>query len=72
MVPTSSADLGKTLDAPAEKRDHYRANQAKVTAENKRKAEERIAKLTLADVDSTEAIVQRTEVAHEIEAAACK
>ncbi|KAG0356855.1 hypothetical protein BG005_004186 [Podila minutissima] len=72
VVPTSSADLGKTLDAPAEKRDHYRANQAKVTAENKRKAEERIAKLTLADVDSTEAIVQRTEVAHEIEAAACK
>ncbi|KAF9332611.1 hypothetical protein BG006_004534 [Podila minutissima] len=72
VVPTSPADLGKTLDALAEKRDHYRANQAKVTAENKRKAEERIAKLTLADVDSTEAIVQRTEVAHEIEAAACK
>ncbi|KAF9312522.1 hypothetical protein BG003_006191 [Podila horticola] len=72
VVPTSSADLGKTLDALAEKRDHYRAIQAKVTTENKRKAEERIAKLTLADVESTEAIVQRTEVAHEIEAAVCK
>ncbi|KAF9374247.1 hypothetical protein CPB97_012215 [Podila verticillata] len=72
VVPTSPADLGKTLDALAEKRDHYRANQAKVTAENKRKAEERIAKLTLTDVESTEAIVHRTEVAHVIEAAAFK
>ncbi|KAG0015405.1 hypothetical protein BGZ82_001408 [Podila clonocystis] len=72
VVPTSPADLGKTLDALAEKRDHYRANQAKVTAENKRKAEERIAKLTLADVESTEAIVKRTEVAHEIESEACR
>ncbi|KAG0083354.1 hypothetical protein BGZ93_001895 [Podila epicladia] len=71
VVPTSSADLGNTLDALAEKRDHYRAIQAKVTADNKRKAEDRIAKLTLADVDSTEAIVQRTEVAHEIDAVAC-
>ncbi|KAF9370699.1 hypothetical protein CPC16_003531 [Podila verticillata] len=72
VVPTSPADLGKTLDALAEKRDHYRANQAKVTAENKHKTEERIAKLTLADVESTEAIVHRTEVAHMIEAAVCK
>ncbi|KAI9232733.1 MAG: hypothetical protein BYD32DRAFT_465989 [Podila humilis] len=72
VVPTSPADLGKTLDALAEKRDHYRANQAKVTAENKHKTEERIAKLTLADVESTEAIVHRTEVAHMIEAAVLK
>ncbi|KFH61894.1 hypothetical protein MVEG_12228 [Podila verticillata NRRL 6337] len=72
VVPTSPADLGKTLDALAEKRDHYRANQAKVTAENKHKTEERIAKLTLADVESTEAIIHRTEVAHMIEAAVYK
>ncbi|KAF9398244.1 hypothetical protein BGX21_008015 [Mortierella sp. AD011] len=50
VVPTSPADLGKTLDALVEKRDYYKANQEKATSENKRKAEERIAKLTLSDV----------------------
>ncbi|KAF9945015.1 hypothetical protein BGZ72_001761, partial [Mortierella alpina] len=49
VVPTSPADLGKTLDALQEKRDHFKANQEKATAENKRKAEERIAKLTVTD-----------------------
>ncbi|KAF9406568.1 hypothetical protein BGZ94_003064 [Podila epigama] len=49
VVPTSTVDLEKTLDALAEKRDFFKANQEKATAENKRKAEERIAKLTLSD-----------------------
>ncbi|KAF9415761.1 hypothetical protein BGZ94_010399 [Podila epigama] len=70
VVPTSTAELEKTLNALAEKRDNYRANQAKVTAENKRKAEERIAKLTLADLESNDAIVQKTEIARELKAAA--
>ncbi|KAG0247783.1 hypothetical protein BG011_000922 [Mortierella polycephala] len=49
VVPTSPADLGKTLDALVEKREYYKANQEKATAENKRKAEERIAKLTVSE-----------------------
>ncbi|KAK3806766.1 MAG: hypothetical protein J3Q66DRAFT_319206 [Benniella sp.] len=54
-VPRSQAELGNTLDALVQKKDHFKANQAKQTEENKRKAEERIAKLTLDDnADSTE------------------
>ncbi|KAF9331781.1 hypothetical protein BGZ91_011980, partial [Linnemannia elongata] len=49
VVPTSPADLEKTLDALIEKRDGFKANQEKATAENKRKAEERIAKLTISE-----------------------
>ncbi|KAF9158488.1 hypothetical protein BGX20_003370 [Mortierella sp. AD010] len=66
VVPTSPADLGKTLDALVEKRDYYKANQEKATSENKRKAEERIAKLTLSDV--TDAAASETT---EAEATAC-
>ncbi|GJJ74605.1 hypothetical protein EMPS_06963 [Entomortierella parvispora] len=52
VVPTSPAELAKTLDALIEKRDYFKANQEKATAENKRKAEERIAKLTLESVEA--------------------
>ena len=52
-VPRSPADLEKTLDALLEKSTTLKVNQATVTAENKRKAEERIAKLTLADVEKS-------------------
>ncbi|KAF9109904.1 hypothetical protein BGX27_007007 [Mortierella sp. AM989] len=69
VVPTSPADLGKTLDALVEKRDNYKANQEKATAENKRKAEERIAKLTLSETDDAE---DSAEKAAEVEATACK
>ncbi|KAG0048326.1 hypothetical protein BGZ83_006699 [Gryganskiella cystojenkinii] len=55
VVPTSPADLAKTLDALVEKRDYFKANQEKATAENKRKAEERIAKLTLESVENGDA-----------------
>ena len=47
--------MTKTLDALVEKRDHFKANQEKATAENKRKAEERIAKLTLESVENGDA-----------------
>ncbi|KAF9572713.1 hypothetical protein EC968_009528 [Mortierella alpina] len=60
VVPTSPADLGKTLDALQEKRDHFKANQEKATAENKRKAEERIAKLTLTDAQESEATAEKS------------
>ncbi|KAF9996915.1 hypothetical protein BGZ65_007509 [Modicella reniformis] len=54
-VPSTAVDLGKTLDALVEKKEYFKVNQAKVTEENKRKAEERIAKLTLTDnAESTE------------------
>ncbi|KAH7044259.1 hypothetical protein BKA57DRAFT_538194 [Linnemannia elongata] len=74
-VPRSSADLEKTLDALLEKSTTLKANQASATAENKRKAEERIAKLTLADLETTtttsiEHAVERTEIVPEIQATA--
>ncbi|KAF8925128.1 hypothetical protein BGZ58_001113 [Dissophora ornata] len=63
-VPTSPADLSKTLDALIEKKTHFKANQEKATAENKRKAEERIAKLTLSETaESTEAAPEKTSEA---------
>lgn len=70
MVPTSAADLGKTLDSLEEKSKDLKSRQAEATAENKRKAEERIAKLTLTDVDQIEAAVETTQIVPEIEAAA--
>jgi len=54
------------LDALIEKRDYFKANQEKATAENKRKAEERIAKLTLESVEAD------AEKPAEVEATACK
>ncbi|KAG0277830.1 hypothetical protein BGZ96_002694 [Linnemannia gamsii] len=80
-VPRSPADLEKTLDALLEKSTILKANQASATAENKRKAEERIAKLTLADLDATATIMtmtttslehamERTEIVPEIQAIA--
>lgn len=80
-VPRSPADLEKTLDALLEKSTTLKANQASATAENKRKAEERIAKLTLADLDATattmtmtttslEHAMERTEIVPEIQATA--
>ncbi|KAF8975049.1 hypothetical protein BGZ46_009484 [Entomortierella lignicola] len=69
VVPTSPADLGKTLDALVEKRDFFKANQEKATAENKRKAEERIAKLTLSEATDAEAAPEK---ASETDATACK
>ncbi|KAF9912087.1 hypothetical protein EC991_001033 [Linnemannia zychae] len=76
-VPRSPADLEKTLDALLEKSTTLKANQASATAENKRKAEERIAKLTLADIEtvtttttSIELAVERTEIVPEIQATA--
>ncbi|KAF9906649.1 hypothetical protein BX616_000663 [Lobosporangium transversale] len=68
VVPTSPADLGKTLDALTEKKEYFKANQAKATEENKRKAEERIAKLTSSDNTETEATPVKVT---EIEATAC-
>ncbi|KAK3839615.1 MAG: hypothetical protein J3R72DRAFT_525290 [Linnemannia gamsii] len=84
MVPRSPADLEKTLDALLEKSTTLKASQASATAENKRKAEERIAKLTLADMETTtistttttttttsiELAVERTEIVPEIQATA--
>ncbi|KAF9152555.1 hypothetical protein BG015_005076 [Linnemannia schmuckeri] len=70
VVPTSPADLEKTLDALIEKRDGFKANQEKATAENKRKAEERIAKLTISE--SGEVTEASTEKAVEVEATACR
>ncbi|KAG0195717.1 hypothetical protein BGX28_000759, partial [Mortierella sp. GBA30] len=70
IVPTSSADLGKTLDALSEKSNMFKLNQAKATSENKRKAEERIAKLILSDLQSIDSIVEQTEIVPEIEATA--
>ncbi|KAI7827621.1 hypothetical protein BC939DRAFT_85528 [Gamsiella multidivaricata] len=67
-VPTSSADLGKTLEALVEKKEYYKSNQEKATAENKRKAEERIAKLTLSE--TTESTEATPEKAAEVEATA--
>ncbi|KAG0205982.1 hypothetical protein BGX33_007624 [Mortierella sp. NVP41] len=66
-VPRSPADLEKTLDALLEKSTTPKANQATATAENKRKAEERIAKLTLADIESeseseSKAIITKTTI----------
>lgn len=56
------------MDALVQKKDQFKANQAKQTEENKRKAEERIAKLTLDDnADSTEDGSEKTA-----EATACK
>ncbi|KAG0211266.1 hypothetical protein BGX28_008211 [Mortierella sp. GBA30] len=60
VVPTSPADLGKTLDALVEKREFFKANQEKATAENKRKAEERIAKLTVSDAPESEAAPEKS------------
>jgi len=58
------------LDALQEKRDHFKANQEKATAENKRKAEERIAKLTVSDAaEESEATAEKSA---EVEATACK
>lgn len=54
------------MDALIEKRDNFKANQEKATAENKRKAEERIAKLTLESVEAD------AEKPAEVEATACK
>ncbi|KAG0071684.1 hypothetical protein BGZ89_009865 [Linnemannia elongata] len=68
VVPTSPADLEKTLDALIEKRDGFKANQEKATAENKRKAEERIAKLTISE--SGEVTEAAPEKATEVEATA--
>jgi len=56
VVPTSTVDLEKTLDALVEKRDFFKANQEKATAENKRKAEERIAKLTVSEEATEEEV----------------
>jgi len=70
VVPSSTADLGKTLDSLEEKSKDLKSRQTKATAENKRKAEERIAKLTLSDVDQIEAAVETTQIVPEIEAAA--
>ncbi|KAF9931599.1 hypothetical protein FBU30_009872 [Linnemannia zychae] len=62
-VPASPADLEKTLDALIEKKNHFKANQEKATAENKRKAEERIAKLTISESgEITEAEEKPVEV----------
>ncbi|KAF9120283.1 hypothetical protein BGX30_003257 [Mortierella sp. GBA39] len=74
-VPRSPADLEKTLDALLEKGASLKASQASTTAENKRKAEERIAKLTLADLKTTtttsiQHVVERTEIVPEIQATA--
>ncbi|KAK3820719.1 MAG: hypothetical protein JOS17DRAFT_819771 [Linnemannia elongata] len=74
-VPRSPADLEKTLDALLEKSTTLKASQASVSAENKRKAEERIAKLTLADLETAttiniEHVVERTEIVPEIQATA--
>ncbi|KAF9910668.1 hypothetical protein EC991_005974 [Linnemannia zychae] len=68
VVPTSPADLEKTLDALVEKRDNFKANQEKATAENKRKAEERIAKLTISE--SGEVTEAASEKPAEVEATA--
>ncbi|KAF9132685.1 hypothetical protein BGW39_011548 [Mortierella sp. 14UC] len=68
VVPTSPADLEKTLDALVEKRDNFKANQEKATAENKRKAEERIAKLTISE--SGEVTEAAPEKPAEVEATA--
>ncbi|CAO3566468.1 unnamed protein product [Mortierella alpina] len=71
-VPSSSADVRKTLDALSEMSITFKANQAKATAENKRRAEERIAKLALSAEPSIDTIVEQTEIVAEIEATACK
>ncbi|KAG0324355.1 hypothetical protein BGZ99_001921 [Dissophora globulifera] len=68
VVPTSPADLSKTLDALNEKKAYFKANQEKATADNKRKAEERIAKLTLSE--NNESAEAAPEKAAEIEATA--
>jgi hypothetical protein len=57
------------LDALIEKRDNFKANQEKATAENKRKAEERIAKLTISESGE---ITESPEKPAEVEATACK
>ncbi|KAF9126947.1 hypothetical protein BGW39_006221 [Mortierella sp. 14UC] len=73
-VPRSPADLEKTLDTLLEKSAILKANQTSATAGNRRKAEERIAKLTLADIEtcttSIKLAVERTEIVPEIQAAA--
>ncbi|GJJ75384.1 hypothetical protein EMPS_07742 [Entomortierella parvispora] len=70
VVPTSASDLRKTLDSLEEKSKDLKSRQAEATAENKRKAEERIATLTLTDVDQIEAAVETTQILPEIEATA--
>ncbi|KAF9190138.1 hypothetical protein BGZ51_008927 [Haplosporangium sp. Z 767] len=70
VVPTSPADLGKTLDALVEKREYYKANQEKATAENKRKAEERIAKLTISEAAENGADAVPEKAAEAVEASA--
>ncbi|KAG0245584.1 hypothetical protein BGX31_007101 [Mortierella sp. GBA43] len=60
-IPRSQPELSKTLDALVEKKEFYKANQAKATEENKRKAEERIAQLTLNETtESTEGNAEKT------------
>ncbi len=62
--------MEKTLDALSEMSNTFKANQAKATAENKRKAEERIAKLALSAMQSIDSVVEQTEIVAEIEATA--
>ncbi|KAG9062421.1 hypothetical protein KI688_005336 [Linnemannia hyalina] len=74
-VPRSPADLEKTLDALLEKSTILKASQASTTAENTCKAEETIAKLTLADLGTTittsiEHVVETTEIVPQIQATA--
>ncbi|KAF9576170.1 hypothetical protein EC968_010293 [Mortierella alpina] len=71
-VPTSTADVEKTLDALSQMSSTYKANQAKATDDNKRQAEERIAKLALSAVQSIDSVVELTDIVAEIKAAACK
>ncbi|KAF9578930.1 hypothetical protein BGW38_005029, partial [Lunasporangiospora selenospora] len=68
VVPASPADVAKTLDALQEKKKHFLENQERATAENKRKAEERIAKLTLNDDEETNGNAEKPAVS---EVAAC-
>ncbi|KAG9319132.1 hypothetical protein KVV02_002600 [Mortierella alpina] len=70
-VPTSSADVGKALDALSEMSSTFKVNQAKATAENKRQAEERIAKLALSSLQSIDYVVEQTDIVAEIEATPC-
>ncbi|KAF8929342.1 hypothetical protein BGZ47_001099 [Haplosporangium gracile] len=75
-MPRSPADLEKTLDTLLEKSTTLKTNQVSVIDENKRKAEEQIAKLTLIDLENTttttttctEHAVERTEIVPDIQA----
>ncbi|KAJ1888223.1 multicopy suppressor of BFA (Brefeldin A) [Kickxella alabastrina] len=59
-IPTNGASIPAAIEGLTARKQHFVGNQAKVTGENKRKAEEKIAKL-MAELDVDEKIAMSSE-----------